>query len=141
MNGIEGMSVNINVAKVSGLMFAENLMLLSQTEDKLQRGINALHSFCTENNLTVNTSKSKMMYVSKRRPAKLPVIEYNCQPLQWVDSLKYIGVIFSATNNFTTSMKAICQQTRKLQTAIDMHVLKHPTVSLNHIFPLFDTLT
>ena len=37
-------------------------------------------------------------------------------------------------------MKAICQQASKLQTVIDMHVLKHPTVSLNHIFQLFDTL-
>ena len=26
----------------------------------------------------------------KRRPAKLHVIEYNCQPLQWVDSFKVI---------------------------------------------------
>ena len=37
-------------------------------------------------------------------------------------------------------MKAICQQASKSQTVIDMHVLKHPTVSLNHIFQLFDTL-
>ena len=50
--------------KVSVLMYADDLVLLSQTEDGLQRGINALHSFCTENNLTVNTSKSKLMYVS-----------------------------------------------------------------------------
>ena len=74
------------------------------------------------------------MYVSKRRPAKLPVIEYNLQPLQWVDSFKYLGVILSATNNFTKGMKGICQQASKSQTVIEMHVLKHPTVSLNHIF-------
>ena len=80
------------------------------------------------------------MDVSKRRPAKLPVIEYNFQPLQWVDSFKYLGVTFSATNNFTKGMKAICQQASKSQTVIDMHVLIHPTVSLNHIFQLFGTL-
>ena len=70
------------------------------------------------------------MYVSKRRPAKLPVIEYNLQPLQGVDSFKYLGVTFSATNNFTKDMITICQQASKSQTVIDMHVLKHPTVSL-----------
>ena len=37
-------------------------------------------------------------------------------------------------------MKAICQQASKSQTVIDMHVLKHPTVFLNHIFQLFNTL-
>ena len=86
INAIECMGVNINEVKVSVLMYADDLVLLSQTEDGLQCGINALHIFCTENNLKVNTSKSKLMYVSKRRSAKLPVIEYNCQPLQWVDS-------------------------------------------------------
>ena len=30
-------------------------------------------------------------------------------------------------------MKAICQQASKSQTVIDMHVLKHPTVYLNHM--------
>ena len=80
------------------------------------------------------------MYVSKRRPAKLHVIEYNLQPPQWVDSFKYLGVNIPATNNFTKGMKAICQQASKSQTVIDMHVLKHSTVSLNIIFQLFDTL-
>ena len=46
----------------------------------------------------------------------------------------------SATNNFTKGMKAICQQASKSQTVIEMHVLKHPTVSLNHIFQLCDIL-
>ena len=82
------MDVNINGVKVSVLMYADDLVLLSKTEDGLQCGINALHSFCTENNLTVNSRKSKLMHVPKRRPAKLPVIEYNLQPLQWVDSFK-----------------------------------------------------
>ena len=70
MNAIDGMGVNINGVMVSVLMYADDLVLLSQTEDGLQRGINELHSFCTENDLTVNTSKSKLIYVSKRRPAK-----------------------------------------------------------------------
>ena len=63
------------------------------------------------------------------------------QPLQWVDtSFNYLGVTISATNDFTKGMKAICQQASKSQTVIEMHVLKHLTVSLNHIFQLFDIL-
>ena len=87
----------------------------------------------------MNTSKSKLMYAFNRGPPKLPVIECNFQPIQWVDSFKYLGVTILATNNFTKGMKAICQQASKSQTVIDMQVLKHPTVSLNHILQLFDT--
>ena len=39
MNAIEGMGVNINGVKVSVLMYADDLVLLPQTEDGLQRGI------------------------------------------------------------------------------------------------------
>ena len=49
MNANEGMGVNINRVNVSALMYADDLVLVSQTEDGLQRGINALYSFCTEN--------------------------------------------------------------------------------------------
>ena len=49
MNVTECMGVNINGVKVSVLMYADDLVLLSQTEDGLQRGINTLYIFCTEN--------------------------------------------------------------------------------------------
>ena len=52
----------------------------------------------------------------------------------------YLGVTFSGSNNLTTGLKATCQQASKSQTIIDMYVLKHPHVSLNHIFELFDSL-
>ena len=69
MNAIEaGHGMNINGVTVSVHMYADDLVLLSQTEDGLQCGINVFHKFCTENNLTFNTSKSKLMYICKRRP-------------------------------------------------------------------------
>ena len=66
--------------KVSVLMYADDLVLLSQTEDGLQRGINALHRFCTENNLTVNTSKGKLnniQFISDESSAELVI--YLCE--------------------------------------------------------------
>ena len=59
INEIEGMGVSINGVMVSVLMYTDDLVLLAQTEAGLQSGINALHSFCIENNLIVNTGKSK----------------------------------------------------------------------------------
>ena len=96
---------------------------------------------CIENNLTVNTGKRKLMYVSKRKTTKLPVIVYDMQPLQWVNNnYKYLGVTFSGSNNLTTGLKATCQQASKSRTITDMYVLKYPHVSLNHIFELFDSM-
>ena len=62
---VTGMSISGVMASV--LMYADGLVLLAQNEVGLQRGINVLHGSCRENNLTVNTSNSNLMYVSKRK--------------------------------------------------------------------------
>ena len=94
MNDIEEIDVCLNRVMVSVLVYADDLVLLAQIEAGLQRVINALHSFCLENNLTVNIGESKLMYVSKRKPANLTVIVYDLQPLQWVNSFKYLELHF-----------------------------------------------
>ena len=63
MNNIPSMGVLARNRKLSVLKYADDLVLCSVTSDGLQLGMNALHEFCVSNNLTVNTSKSKM-YVS-----------------------------------------------------------------------------
>ena len=62
------------------------------------------------------------------------------QQLQWLNNFNHLEVTFSGSNNLTTGLKVTCQQASKSQTIIDMHVLKHPHVSLNQIFELFDSL-
>ena len=104
--------------------------------------MNALYEYCMENDLTVNTNKIKshLMKVSTRKSTIKPEIYYNDTPLTWVDSFRYLGVIISRTNNLSKGLNEICQQARKAQRVIDMHIVNHPTVSLNHIFELFNTL-
>ena len=58
MNVIDGIDVNINGVKVSVLMYADDLVLLSHTKNELQRGINALYSFCSENILQLTQAKA-----------------------------------------------------------------------------------
>ena len=135
MNDVDEMDVYLNEVKVSVIMYADDLVLISKTKHGLQLGMNALYEFCSANTLTVNTNKSKVMYVSKRKPARLPVIHYNNKPLRWVDSFN-----IHRTNNLSKGLKLTCHQAKKAQSTLDMHTSSHPTVSLNHIFELLDCL-
>ena len=67
---------------------------LQKTGHGLQLGMNALHEYCVQNDLTVNTSKSQLMQVSSRKIPNLPELDYNGSSLTWVDSFKYLGVNF-----------------------------------------------
>ena len=86
-----------------------------------------------QNDLTVNTSKRQLMQVSRRKITNLPELDYNGSSLAW-DSFKYLGVNISRTNNLSKGLNAACQQARKAQKVLDMHIMNHSTVSLNHIF-------
>ena len=72
MNNIEGMGVWINGVKVSVIMYADDLVLIAKNRHSLQLGMNALHEYCVQNDLTVNTSKSQLMQVSRRKIPNLP---------------------------------------------------------------------
>ena len=61
-------------------------------------------------------------------------------PLRWVDSFRYHGVNIHRTNNLSKGLKLTCQQAKKAQLTLDMHISSHLTVSLNHIFEFFDCL-
>ena len=78
MNGIDEMGMYLNGVKLSVIMYADDIVLISKTKHGLQLGMNALYVFCSANTLTVNTNKSEVMYISERIPASLQSIIIIC---------------------------------------------------------------
>ena len=134
MNNIDEMGVHVNGVKISVIMYADDLVFIAKNKHGLQLGMNALYEYCMENDLTVNTNKSHLMQVSRRKSTNQPEIYYKDRPLVWVDSFRYLGVNISMTNNLSKGLNEICQQASKAQRVLDMHTVNHPTVSLNDIF-------
>ena len=59
MNNVQGMGIWCSHRKITVLKCADDLALLANTTEGLQPGLDALHSYCTINKLTVNIKKSK----------------------------------------------------------------------------------
>ena len=109
--------------------YTNDLVLCSVTSEGLQAGVNALHKVCMINNLTVNTAKSKAMYVPGKIKSILPVLYSNQKPLKWVEEYKYLGVQYAKNRKLTQGLKNICQQAARAQTTLNLHIIKHPSVS------------
>ena len=60
------MGVTMNGKKISLLIYADDLVLISRSSDGLQKGLDALKLFCESRQLIVNTEKSKYMLVTKK---------------------------------------------------------------------------
>ena len=76
----------LNGTAVYVLLFADDLVILSASHHGLQRALHKLSSYCTEWNLTVNTTKTKVMHIPycATRLEIPPPLTYNGTTLEWV---------------------------------------------------------
>ena len=133
MNTIPSMGVLVGEREISVLKYADDLVLCSVTSDGLQAGVNALHKFWMINHLTVNTAKSKVMYISRKSKRNLPFIYYNEKPLEWVEDFKYLGVHFAKNGKLTKDLKNVCQQAARHWIYISLSIqLCQYSTSLNY---------
>ena len=63
VKGVEGL--DLHFIKIFLLMYADDIVLFSETEDGLQSGLNVLHDYCQKWKLTVNTQKTKIVIFRK----------------------------------------------------------------------------
>ena len=59
------MGVTMNGTRISLLIYADDLVLISKSSDGLQKDLDALKLFCESRQLMVNTDKSKYMLVTR----------------------------------------------------------------------------
>ena len=76
------MGVTMNGQNRALLIYADGLVLISRSSDSLQKGLDALNQFCETSQLMVNTNKSKIMLVTKKRRYQQPTVAYNNEILQ-----------------------------------------------------------
>ena len=82
------------------LLFADDMFLLSTTAAGLQAQLHCLQDYCDAKKLTVNTTKTQVMILRPGggcggRPAAGDSFTYAGQPLEAVNSVKYLGLTFA----------------------------------------------
>ena len=65
---------------------------------------------------------------------------YGTSSLERVVEFKYLGIIIARKNTFGRALEHLCQQSKRAQAVLDLHIHRHPTLSVDHIIRLFDIL-
>ena len=73
---------------------------------------------------------NKVMYFLKKVIKSPPIMTYNDEPLEYVQSFKYQGLNFNCKCSFVEPLDKLCSQARKIQTVLDLHVTNHFTMSV-----------
>ena len=91
-----------NGAKLTTLMYADDLVLLSKSREGLQNSIDCVADFCTKWQMNINEKKSKVMIFQKKssKKTKQKTFQVNNRELEIVKEFTYLGVTLSSNGNF-----------------------------------------
>jgi hypothetical protein len=87
-------------------MYADDTIILSDSAEGLQDGLNTLAEYCDQWKLTVNTIKTKVMDFSKsRRKTHELSYSYKGNQIEQVKSYRYLGVTLRGNGSMNEAIK------------------------------------
>ena len=127
-------------AKTSAMIWADDIILLSETEKGLQDLLNKLSEYCEENELTINIDKTKIMIFNKTGRLIRRDFFMDNEKIENVREYKYLGLLFTPSGEIKSALddlraralKAYWGLKGKLGTFFSKHVIE--------TMHLFDTL-
>ena len=127
LNAVDGIEIDGNI--FTHLLYADDIVLISESANGLQNSINSLHKFCAKWHLIVNTSKTKVMQIGLKTRKNFT---YDSRVIDNVDTFKYLGHTISSQKNIHKKMpEYIATQAQKALFAMQGRMKS----SLGHIPP------
>ena len=103
-----GIGCHIGRMFIASIFFADDICLLTPTRSALQILMDCCSQYCKEFTLEFNPKKSKVMFFSKKRIDldSLKPIQLNGTPVDFVESIKYLGVTLTSKPTLSYSSEA-----------------------------------
>ena len=105
-----GEGIDIGGEKVCLLLYADDMVLLSDSENGLQNMLNTMFDWCQDNAMVVNTNKSNIVHF---RPPSIDRTQYefHCGDAQLtvVEKYTYLGLILTEFLDYNVTAKVVAQ--------------------------------
>jgi hypothetical protein len=99
---------NIFLKENEPLMYADDLILLSETKEGLQSQIDKLSDYCTKWKLKVNIKKTKIMIFNRGNRFIKSDFDINNVAIENVKTMKYLGFNITAKNcSFSATLEGL----------------------------------
>ena len=100
--------VTSNSDLISCLMYADDLIIMSETRDGLQICLNKLNDYCSQWNLTVNLTKTKVMIFNKTGKLFKGINFYlGNNQIEVTNEYCYLGITFVPCGSFSVAIKRL----------------------------------
>ncbi|XP_076072119.1 uncharacterized protein LOC143043825 [Mytilus galloprovincialis] len=96
--------INIGDDMVSCLLYADDLVIMSDSADGLQSQLDSLHKWTKDHLMTVNYDKSKVMHIRKTTVNQCGhTFMFGDKTLELTSKYRYLGLVICEHTDFTTA--------------------------------------
>ena len=126
--------------KISHLLWADDLILLSLDKKTAQKQLNALAKFCQSWGIEINELKTQVVIFQKNPPSTPDVkFELNGSPIKIVDSYSYLGIILHQSGSVQFAQKNLKTKAMRAFFGLKRAVIRSK-LSFKALTILFDSL-
>ena len=126
---------------LTSLLFADDMVIFSNTRKGLQYGLDALNEYCIYWGLTVNVQKTNCVAFKKGgKISKLDQWMYGEEILKTSDKFKYLGFVFGSSGKFAKGIDNIQNQSYKALFSLKSVQSEYPEVAVETQLQLFNTM-
>jgi len=134
--------VHLFSKSLSHLLFADDLVLLSESANGLQSCLDTLNRYCIKWKLSVNTKKTKIVIFSNspsRKNIAKTTFTIGTEEIEIVDEYKYLGVIFVSSGSFQNTKSFLEKKAKR--SLFGMHkYINDCSLPVSTCLALFDKL-
>ncbi len=120
------------------LLFADDLVLMSESKVGLQQQLDVLQQFCVKRGLIVNIKKTKVMVFNFVYPCQEFVFEGDV--IEHVETFKYLGILLETTPNLDNVVEHLAVASRRSLFALNRRYVELRIMDVKLHCDLFNTL-
>jgi len=140
LNNSSTLPIRMGATKIHIILYADDQILLAPTAQELQEKMNVLEHFFLENNLKVNTTKTKVVIFENREHKRRYQFKWGPNELEIVKNYTYLGVPLNHTLNNNFSSKHFITQGKLAITNLLNLTWKAKIYKISQIFQLYYAL-
>lgn len=123
------------------ILFADDMVLLSETKQGLQQGLDKLHDYCYQWGLSVNVDKTKcLVFKNGGKINKTEKWYFNGEIIETVDSFKYLGFLFGSSGKFKKGIDNLEIRGEKALFDMSCSIVDYKTMHFKMKIDLFNSL-
>ena len=135
-----GLGVSLDDINIPILLYADDIVLISENEPNLQKMLDHVDSWCKKWQMRVNVDKTKVVHFRNKRKNKTCFnFKINGSEIEIVNQYQYLGIIFDEHLTFEKCAKALSDSGGRALGSVISKFKQFKNVGYNTFTKLYDT--